>query len=120
MCLVSGGASSLLCLPRPGLSLADKRRAVRELARSGASILSINRLRTSLSAVKGGRLGQATRARLVTLVLSDVPGDRAGRRGLGPDGARSARGDLVRVVGSNRHGLDAAAREARRLGPGVG
>src|SRR5438477_5625333 len=57
LCLVSGGASSLLALPREGLTLEQKRRAVADLARSGASILAINRLRTSLSAVKGGRLG---------------------------------------------------------------
>jgi len=115
LCLVSGGASSLLCLPREGISLAEKRRAVSALADSGASILALNRLRTSLSAIKGGGLGRATRARLVTLVLSDVPGDRAAAVGSGPT-VRGERGDLVRVVGSNRRGLDAAAREARRLG----
>ncbi|MFY9552101.1 MAG: DUF4147 domain-containing protein, partial [Thermoanaerobaculia bacterium] len=84
LCLVSGGASSLLALPRPGVTLAEKKRAVRALARRGASILAVNRLRTSLSAVKGGRLGRATRACLVTLVLSDVPGDRAAAVGSGP------------------------------------
>ncbi len=115
LCLVSGGASSLVCLPRKGLTLAAKRRAVSALAESGASILALNRLRTSLSAVKGGRLGRATRARLVTLVLSDVPGDRAAAVGSGPT-VRGRRGDIVRVVGSNRDGLDAAEREARRLG----
>jgi glycerate-2-kinase len=104
-----------LCLPRTGLTLAAKRRAVSALAESGASILALNRLRTSLSAVKGGGLGRATRARLVTLVLSDVPGDRAAAVGSGPT-IRGRRGDLVRVVGSNRAGLDAAEREARRLG----
>ena len=115
LCLVSGGASSLSCLPRKGLTLAAKRRAVSALAESGASILALNRLRTSLSAVKGGGLGRATRARLVTLVLSDVPGDRAAAVGSGPT-VRGRRGDIVRVVGSNRDGLDAAEREARRLG----
>ena len=88
---------------------------MRALAASGASILDLNRLRTSLSAVKGGRLGRATRARLVTLVLSDVPGDRAATVGSGPT-VRGRRGDVVRIVGSNRTGLDAAAREATRLG----
>ena len=115
LCLVSGGASSLLSLPRKGVLLAQKRRAVSALAASGASILALNRLRTSLSAIKGGGLGRATRARLVTLVLSDVPGDRAAVVGSGPT-VRGERGDLVRIVGSNRTGLDAAAREARRLG----
>lgn len=115
LCLVSGGASSLVALPRPGVTLAQKRRRVRALARSGASILALNRLRTSLSSVKGGRLGRATRARLVTLVLSDVPGDRAAAVGSGPT-ARGRRGDLVKIVAANRTGLDAAEREARRLG----
>ncbi len=115
LCFVSGGASSLLALPRGGVTLSEKRRAVRELARSGASILAVNRLRTALSAVKGGKLGRTTRARLVTLVLSDVPGDRAGVVGSGPT-IRSRRGDIVRIVGSNRHGLDAVAREALRMG----
>ncbi len=115
LCLVSGGASSLLALARPGVTLAEKRRAVRELARSGAAISRINRLRTSLSAVKGGGLGRASRARLVTLVLSDVPGDRAALVGSGPT-VRGRRGDVVRVVGSNRGGLDAAAHAARRMG----
>ena len=115
LCLVSGGTSSLLALPRPGLTLAAKRRAVRALASRGASILALNRLRTSLSAVKGGRLGRETRARLVTLVLSDVPGDRAASVGSGPT-IRGRRGDLVRVVASNRAGLEAAARAARAAG----
>ena len=70
----------------------QKRRAVRELARSGATIAEINRLRTALSAVKGGRLGRATRARLATLVLSDVPGDRAALVGSGPTVRGPARG----------------------------
>ena len=115
LCLVSGGASALLALPRPGVTLGQKRRAVARLARSGASILEINRLRTSLSAGKGGALGRATKARLVTLVISDVPGDRPGLVGSGPT-IRGRRGDLVRVVGTNAMGLEAAAREARRLG----
>jgi glycerate 2-kinase len=118
LCLVSGGASALLALPRKGMTLARKRRAVRRLAEGGASILALNRLRMSLSAVKGGKLGERTRAQLVTLVLSDVPGDRAAVVGSGPT-VRGRRGDIVRVVGSNRAGLDAAEREARRRGLAV-
>jgi glycerate 2-kinase len=113
--LVSGGASSLLCLPKPGISLAAKRSRVRELARSGASIAELNRLRTRLSAVKGGRLGRATRAGLVTLVLSDVPGDDPAMVGSGPT-IRGRRGDVVRIVGSNASGLEAAAAAARGIG----
>lgn len=116
LCLISGGTSSLLSLPRAGVSLAAKRRAVDGLARSGASIGRLNRLRTSLSAVKGGRLGKSTAARLVTLVLSDVPGDRAALVGSGPTVRGSGRRDVVRVVGSNRDGLAAAAKAARALG----
>lgn len=115
LCLVSGGASSLLCLPRRGVTLAAKKRAVARLVRAGAPITEVNRLRTSLSAVKGGRLGRETRARLVTLVLSDVPGDRASLVGSGPT-VRGRRGDVTRVVATNRDGLAGAAREARRLG----
>jgi hydroxypyruvate reductase len=118
LCVISGGASSLLALPRPGVTLSEKKRAIRKLARSGAPIAALNRLRTALSGVKGGRLGRATGARLVTLVLSDVAGDRAALVGSGPT-VRGRRGDIVRVVGSNRAGLEAAAREARRRGLAV-
>ena len=113
LCLISGGTSSLLALPRPGITLEAKRRAVRKLMRSGASIVDINRLRKSLSAVKGGKLGRKTRAKLVTLVLSDVPGDRPSLVGSGPT-IRGIRGDVTLVVGSNRSGLEAAARMARK------
>src|SRR5262245_23607522 len=115
LCLVSGGASSLLAVPRAGLTLSQKRSAIRRLARSGASIDELNRLRTRLSAIKGGRLGRMTTARLMTLVLSDVPGDRPSLVGSGPT-IRRRKGDLVRVVGSNDSGLDAAAGEAKRIG----
>jgi glycerate 2-kinase len=118
VCLVSGGSSSLLEKPRPGLSLSELRRRVRERVRAGAPIAEVNRLRARLSAVKAGRLGKATRARLLTLVLSDVPGDRASLVGSGPT-LRVRRGDLVRVVGSNRDGVAAAAREARARGLAV-
>ena len=115
LCLVSGGTSSLLCLPRAGLSLGEKRRRIALLARRGAPIAELNRLRAALSAIKGGGLGRATRARLVTLVLSDVPGDRAALVGSGPT-VRGRRGDIVRVVASNASGIAAAAREARSMG----
>jgi len=115
LCLISGGTSSLVALPRPGLSLEQKRREVRRLMRSGASIVEINRLRKKLSAVKGGKLGRRTRARLATLVLSDVPGDDPALVGSGPT-IRNRPGDLAFVVGSNRGGLEAAAGEAADLG----
>jgi glycerate-2-kinase len=115
LCLISGGTSSLLAMPRPGLTLEEKRRAVRRLMRSGASIVAINRLRKSLSAIKGGKLGRRTSSRLVTLVLSDVPGDRPSLVGSGPT-IRGGRRDVTFVVGSNRLGLEAAARAARGQG----
>jgi glycerate 2-kinase len=114
LCLVSGGSSSLLCLPHPGVTLAQKMRAVARLVRAGAPIREVNRLRTALSAIKGGKLGRTTPARLVTVVLSDVAGDRPSLVGSGPT-IRARRGDLTRVAGSNRDGLEGAALEARRL-----
>src|SRR2546421_5770526 len=76
VCLVSGGGSALLALPAPGLTLADKQAVTRALLRSGATIGEINTVRKHLSAIKGGRLAAAAApARLVTLAISDVPGD---------------------------------------------
>ena len=76
LCLFSGGGSALLPLPAAGLSLADKQSVTRALLRSGATIGEINTVRRHLSRIKGGRLGVACHpARLVTLAISDVPGD---------------------------------------------
>jgi hydroxypyruvate reductase len=74
--LASGGGSALLTLPAPGLTLADKQAVTRALLRCGASISEINTVRKHLSAIKGGRLAAAAApARVVTLAISDVPGD---------------------------------------------
>jgi glycerate 2-kinase len=74
--LVSGGGSSLLALPAEGVSLPDKQQVNRALLASGASIGEINCVRRHLSAIKGGRLAAACHpARVVTLAISDVPGD---------------------------------------------
>jgi glycerate 2-kinase len=76
VCLVSGGGSALLALPAPGVSLEGKQAVYRALLRSGAPIDEINCVRTHLSAVKGGRLAAAAHpARVVTYLISDVPGD---------------------------------------------
>ncbi|MET3663597.1 glycerate kinase [Caulobacter sp. 1776] len=76
LCLLSGGGSALLSLPAPGLGLADKQAVGRALLRSGAPIGEMNCVRKHLSAVKGGRLALlAAPARVVTLAISDVPGD---------------------------------------------
>lgn len=76
LCLISGGGSALMALPAPGLTLADKKAVTRELLRCGAAIDEINSVRKHLSAIKGGRLAAAAApARVVTLMVSDVPGD---------------------------------------------
>ena len=76
LCLISGGGSSLMALPAPGVSLADKQAVNRALLRSGAGIGDMNCVRKHLSAIKGGRLAAAAApAALVSLVISDVPGD---------------------------------------------
>ncbi len=77
LCLISGGGSSLLVAPIAGLTLEDKQSVNRALLRSGASISEMNCVRRHLSAVKGGRLAAACHpARVLTLLISDVPGDR--------------------------------------------
>ena len=85
ICLMSGGASALLALPAPGLTLADKQAVTRALLRSGATIGEINCVRKHLSAIKGGRLAAAAApASVVTLAISDVPGDDPAVIGSGP------------------------------------
>jgi hydroxypyruvate reductase len=74
--VISGGGSALMALPAPGLTLADKQAINRALLASGATIGEMNAVRRHLSAIKGGRLAAAAApARLVTLAISDVPGD---------------------------------------------
>ena len=76
ICLISGGGSALLAAPAPGLTLADKQTMNRSLLRSGATITEMNCVRKHLSSLKGGRLALACYpAQVVTLLISDVPGD---------------------------------------------
>jgi len=82
--LLSGGASALMALPAEGLTLGDKQETVRRLLKGGASIHELNTVRKHLSAIKGGRLAAATRAAVVTLVISDVVGDDLSVIGSGP------------------------------------
>ena len=82
--LLSGGASSLLHAPAPPLQLGDIQKTTRLLLQSGATIQEINVIRKHLSAIKGGRLAEATSATIIGLLLSDVLGDDVGTIGSGP------------------------------------
>ena len=85
LCLMSGGASALLPLPAEGLTLEDKQAVNRALLASGANISEMNCVRRHLSAIKGGRLAAACHpAKVVTLLISDVPGDNPTDIGSGP------------------------------------
>jgi glycerate 2-kinase len=85
LALISGGGSALLSLPAPGIALADKQAVNKALLRSGAPIAEINCVRKHLSAVKGGRLAIAAQpARVVSLIVSDVPGDDPATIASGP------------------------------------
>ena len=85
LCLISGGGSALLPLPAPGLTLELKQSIGRALLASGATISEFNCVRRHLSGIKGGRLGAACHpARVLTLLMSDVPGDRPSDIASGP------------------------------------
>lgn len=85
ICLISGGASALLPLPLEGLELADEQALSQSLLKCGATIAEMNCVRRHLSAIKGGRLARACHpARLVTLLISDIPGDNPADIGSGP------------------------------------
>lgn len=85
ICLISGGGSALLALPAAGITLTEKQQINRALLQCGATIGEINCVRKHLSAIKGGRLALACApAQLVTLMISDVPGDDPGMVASGP------------------------------------
>jgi hydroxypyruvate reductase len=108
--LLSGGASSLACLPGPGLTLEEKQRLSRDLLRSGAGIGEINCVRRHLSSFKGGRLALAAApARLSTLAISDVVGDRAEDIGSGPSAADPSSVAQARAI-LERYGVEAPER----------
>ena len=104
LCLVSGGGSALLALPAPGVLLADKQAVNRALLRSGAGIHDFNCVRKHLSAIKGGRLAQAAApARVVSLIISDVPGDDPSVIASGPTVAdATSRADALAVLARYR------------------
>ncbi|HLZ33475.1 MAG TPA: glycerate kinase [Nitrospira sp.] len=82
--LLSGGASSLMPAPVPGITLADKQLVTRQLLRCGATIGEMNTVRKHLSNLKGGRLAESTKATVITLILSDVLGDDLSSIASGP------------------------------------
>jgi glycerate 2-kinase len=106
LCLISGGGSSLLTLPAEGLTLVDKQRINQALLNSGASIVEMNCVRKHLSRIKGGRLAAACApARVVTLTISDVPGDDPSVIASGPTVAdASTCADALAIL--RRYGID--------------
>ena len=106
LCLISGGGSALLPLPAAGLTLEQKQIVNRALLKSGASISEMNCVRRHLSAIKGGRLAAACYpARVLTLMISDVPGDRPIDIASGPTvGDPTTSADALSIV--QRYGID--------------
>ena len=98
--LVSGGGSSLMSKPAPGIAVADKLATVQALLQCGANIAELNCVRKQISAIKGGRLAQAAGgARIHTLVLSDVPGDDPALVASGPTVVDStSKGDALEIL----------------------
>ena len=118
VCLLSGGGSALLCQPIEGVTLAEKQARTAELLKSGATIHEINRVRRTLSAVKGGKLAEACApAHVITLIISDVPGNDPSVVASGPTvvDAASARESDVRILATSDDALQAAALRALEL-----
>ncbi len=106
--LISGGGSALMTLPPDGITLAEKQAVNQALLASGAAIGEMNVVRKHLSAIKGGRLAAAAHpARLVGLLISDVPGDDPGVIASGPTvGERSTPRDALAIL--EHYGLEVA------------
>ena len=118
LCLISGGGSALLSLPADGLALADKQRVNQALLASGAAIDEMNCVRKHLSAIKGGRLAaRCAPARVMTLLISDVPGDEPSVIASGPtvpDATTCA--DALRILQRYRIDVPTAARAGLESG----
>ncbi len=110
LCLISGGGSSLLALPFEGLTLQDKQAVNKALLKSGASISEMNCVRRHLSAIKGGRLAAACHpAKVVTLLISDVPGDNPMDIASGPTVADPTTcADALAII--RRYGIEVPAK----------
>lgn len=120
LALISGGGSSLLAAPGPGLTLEDKQTVNKALLKSGATISEMNCVRRHLSALKGGRLAAACHpAKVVTLLISDVPGDNPIDIASGPtvpDPTTCA--DALAIV--RRYGIELPAKVRALLESGEG
>jgi hydroxypyruvate reductase len=118
LCLMSGGASSLLAMPADGITLEEKQAINKALLKSGAAIDEMNCVRKHLSAIKGGRLAaMCAPAQVVTLLISDVPGDAPEVIGSGPTVPDSTTcADALRILA--RYGIEipAAARAGLESG----
>lgn len=113
LALISGGGSATLCLPAEGLSLEDKQVTNRLLLRSGLDIRTMNAVRRRVSGIKGGRLAAAAApARVVTLAVSDIPGDDASAIASGPTVADpTAQIDLIEALRQLGEDLPSKVRE---------
>ncbi|MBE2293780.1 MAG: glycerate kinase, partial [Phycisphaerales bacterium] len=120
LCLISGGGSALLPLPGEGLTLADKQAVNRALLNSGATISEMNCVRRHLSAIKGGRLAAACHpARVISLLISDVPGDNPMDIASGPTVADPTTcADALAIA--KRYGIDLPLAARTLLDSGAG
>ncbi|TMH14425.1 MAG: glycerate kinase [Betaproteobacteria bacterium] len=129
LCLISGGGSALLAMPATGLTLADKQAVSKALLRSGAAIDEMNCVRKHLSAIKGGRLAAlCAPARVVTLLISDVPGDAPEIIASGPtvpdpttcaDALRILKRYAIAIPDAARRGLESGEFETPKPGDAV-
>ena len=129
LCLISGGASSLMAMPAAGITLEEKQAINKALLKSGAAIDEMNCVRKHLSAIKGGRLAaMCAPAQVVTLLISDVPGDAPQVIGSGPtvpdsttcaDALRILARYGIEVPAAARAGLESGALETPKPGDAI-
>jgi len=116
VCLISGGGSSLLCLPAEGVSLDEKQNITSQLLHAGAAIHEINCVRKKLSAIKGGKLAATCApATVVTLIISDIPGNDVSMVASGPtiaDGSSPA--EALEIL--DRYAVSASANARTAIG----